>query len=98
MAASSPFLYKSMAEAHSLIGSAEATLWPATRVTSPVAILFPRSSQVWDGQGHEFPSSIVDNGNSVMDDLTVDYLAESFGIYSALALQQNVPVDFVLTR
>jgi hypothetical protein len=95
VAVGSPYLYKSMAEAHSMIGDAEATLWPAIRVTSAVAILFPRSSQVWDGQAHEHPSGIVDNGNSAMDDLTVDYMAECYGIYSALALQRNVPVDFI---
>ena len=95
VAVSNPRLFAGIAEANGMIGAAEELLWPAIRVVSEVAILYPRSSQFWDERGTQFPGSIIDNGNSNMDVFTVDYLAEAFGLYNALALQRNIAVDFV---
>lgn len=87
-------LLAKMAEAHAMIGAAEAQLWPGTRPQPNVAILHPRSSQVWDAKHIEVPSQIQDATHTNLNTSTVDYMAETFDLY--LALQHaNVPVDFV---
>jgi hypothetical protein len=90
-----PALFAGIAEANAMIGAAEDLLWPARRVASDVAILYPRTSAYWDERGVRYPGRIIDNGNSDMDVYTVDYLAETYGLYNALALQHNVAVDFI---
>ncbi len=83
-----------MAEAHRMIGKAEELLWPGRRPVPEVAILMPRSAQVWDAKDVEIPKVISDATNTNMNGATVDYMAELFDLY--LALQHaNVPVDFV---
>ena len=41
-------LVAEMAEANDMIAKAEQVLWPARRPAAQVAILFPRSSELWD--------------------------------------------------
>jgi len=83
-----------MAEAHRMIGASEELLWPGKRPRPQVAILSPRSSQMWDAKGIEIPKQISDATNNNLNRATVDYMAEVFDLY--LALQHaNVPVDFV---
>jgi hypothetical protein len=90
-----PHIVAAMATAHGMVGKAEPLLWPAERVRSAVGIIFPRSSEYWDLRGIEDPEAIMDCTNSNMDSGTTDYFSEVHGIYSALALQENVPVDFI---
>ena len=83
-----------MAEAHRLIGAAEDVLWPGKPPRSEVAILAPRSAQVWDAKGIAIPNQIQDATNNHLNRATVDYMAEVFDLY--LALQHaNIPVEFV---
>lgn len=83
-----------MAEAHAMIGAAEELLWPGQRPKPLVAILHPRSAQVWDAKEIAVPMQIRDATNTNLNGSTVDYMAEVFDLY--LALQHaNVPVDFV---
>jgi hypothetical protein len=83
-----------MAEAHRMIGAAENLLWPGKRPQSQVAILAPRSAELWDAMETLSPTGIIDVTNTDLTANTVDYMAEVFGLY--LALQHaNIPVDFV---
>lgn len=83
-----------MAEAHRMIGAAERLLWPGQRPPSDVAILMPRSAQVWDAKYQPIARGIEDATNTQLNRHTVDYMAEVFDLY--LALQHaNIPVDFV---
>jgi Beta-galactosidase trimerisation domain len=83
-----------MAEAHRMIGKAEDILWPGQRPKPEVAILMPRSAQVWDAKDVEVPKMISDATNTNLNGATVDYMAEVFDLY--LALQHaNIPADFV---
>jgi hypothetical protein len=83
-----------MAEAHRMIGAAEELLWPGRPPLSPVAILAPRSAQVWDAKEIPLPQQIQDATNNHLNRSTVDYMAEVFDLY--LALQHaNIPVEFV---
>jgi Beta-galactosidase trimerisation domain len=87
-------LLRKIAEANRLIGRAEDLLWAGQRPPGQVAILMPRSAQVWDAQGVPLPTQIRDATNSNLNAATVDYLAEVADLY--LALQHlNIPVDFV---
>ncbi len=77
-----------MAEAHRLIGAAEDVLWPGRRPQPEVALVAPRSSQMWDARGTS------DATNHNLNGSTVDYLAEVFDLY--LALQHaNIPADVI---
>jgi len=76
-----------MADAHRMIGQAEDLLWPGTRPRTPVAILDPRSAQIWDRQD-------VPDTNRELNSLTVDYMAEEFNLYVALQ-HADIPADFV---
>lgn len=83
-----------MAEAHRMIGKAEDLLWPGRMPKSPVAILMPRSAQVWDAKDIKIPHQIRDATNTSLNRNTVDYMAETFNLY--LALQHaNIPVRIV---
>lgn len=83
-----------MAEAHRMIGVAEDLLWPGQRPRPQVAILLPRSAQLWDAKDIALPRQIQDATNGHLNGSTVDYMAEVFDLY--LALQHaNIPVDVV---
>ena len=83
-----------MAEAHRMIGAAEEVLWPGKPSRSQVAILAPRSAEVWDAREIAIPNQIQDATNNHLNRATVDYMAEVFDLY--LALQHaNIPVEFV---
>jgi hypothetical protein len=83
-----------MAQAHTMIAAAEDLLWYGKRVSAGVAILAPRSAQVWDAKDIPLPNKILGAANTNMNGSTVDYMAEVFDLY--LALQHaNIPVDFV---
>ena len=85
-----------MSNTHEMIAKAEDILWPARRAIAQVAILFPQSSPMWDLLGEmASPNTIEDFTNHILDDRTTDYLAEIWGLYQALALHKNIPVDFV---
>jgi hypothetical protein len=85
---------RKMAEAHRAIGANEAVLWPGRAPASPVAILAPRSAQMWDASGIPLPDQIQDATNTNLNGSTVDYMAEVFDLY--LALQHaNIPAEFV---
>jgi len=77
-----------------MIAAAEDVLWPGHRPKAPVAIVLPRSSQLWDTQQTNPKPHIEDATNNHLNNNTVDYMAEVFDLY--LALQHaNIPVDFV---
>ncbi len=83
-----------MAEAHRIIGSAEELLWPGKRPKPEVAILMPRSAQMWDAREQKIAKGYSDATNHNLNAATVDYLAEVFNLYLALQ-HENIPVDFV---
>ena len=83
-----------------MIGAAEELLWPAQRIVSDVAIIQPRSSAMWDIPPSMDVSPLIKVGKSISDgnsglSSTTDYLAETFGLYNALALAMNRPTDFI---
>jgi hypothetical protein len=63
-----PRVLKRIAEANRAIGKAEELLWPGTRPRAQVAMLAPRSAQLWDKE-------IIS---------PADYMAEEFNLYTAL--------------
>jgi glycosyl hydrolase family 42 (putative beta-galactosidase) len=89
-----PQLLRKIAEANGMIGAAEDVLWPGKQPRPQVAILMPRSAQVWDAKDIEIPTQIQDATNTNLNNDTVDYMAEVFDLYLALQ-HDNVPVDFV---
>ena len=85
-----------MSSAHEMIAKAEDILWPARRAIAEVAILFPQSATYWDLLNETAPvNTIEDFTNHYLDDRTVDYLAEVWGLFQALNLHKNIPVDFL---
>jgi hypothetical protein len=77
-----------MTEAHRLIAIAEPLLWPGRPRPSDLAILMPRSAQVWD------PNGISDATNVRLNGSTVDYMTEVYNLFLAF-MHANIPVDFV---
>jgi hypothetical protein len=87
-------LLTKMAEAHALIAKAEPMLWPGLAPRSRVAILAPRSAQMWDDLHASVAMQIEDAANNHLNRDTVDYMAEVFDLF--LALQHaNIPTDFI---
>jgi Beta-galactosidase trimerisation domain len=84
---------RKIAEANRMIGRAEDLLWPGKPPRAEVAILAPRSAQVWDAHGIPLPPQIQDSTNANLNGSTVDYLAEVADLYLALQ-HQNIPVEF----
>jgi hypothetical protein len=89
-----PGMLRKMAEVNVMIGAAEELLWPGRRPKPQVAIVMPRSAQMWDLKEMTVAKGIDDATNTNLNGKTVDYMAEVFNLF--LALQHaNVPVDFV---
>ena len=87
-------MLQKLARANAMIGAAEDVLWPGKRPRARVAILSPKSSEMWDAKGIPIPTQISDATNTDLNRLTVDYMAEVADLY--LALQHaNIPVDFI---
>jgi hypothetical protein len=87
-----PQILRKLAHAYTLVGASEDVLWPGRRPPAQVAILSPRSSEMWDEKDVPLPAQIHDGTNTNAG--TVDYMAEVADLY--LALQHaNIPVDFV---
>ena len=93
-------LMAEMAKANSMIAQAEHLLWTARRPPSTVAILYPRSSEMWD----QFHISTYARDSaalclcccvSSMVAHYIDYTAETYGLYLALVTDSNIPVDFL---
>ncbi len=83
-----------MAEAHAMIADAEELLYPGRRPRAQVAILMPRSAQMWDEMNEPIAKVISDATNTNLNAGTVDYMAEIFDLYTALQ-HANIPVDFL---
>lgn len=77
-----------MAQVHGMIAKAEDLLWPGQKPQAQVAILQPRSSEVWD------PNGVSGAGDSNFNSQTVDYMAEVYDLYRSLQ-QQDIPAEFV---
>jgi len=89
-----PGMLRKLAQANAMIGAAEDVLWPGKRPRTRVAILSPKSSEMWDAKNIAIPTQISDATNTDLNRSTVDYMAEIADLY--LALQHaNVPVDFI---
>ncbi len=87
-------LLRELRQAHTLLARAEPFLHAGRKPAPPVAILMPRSPQVWDCRDMEIAQGISDATNTQLNRATVDYMAEVFDLY--LALQHaNIPVAFV---
>jgi hypothetical protein len=87
-------------KANSMIAEAEHLLWTARRPASRVAILYPRSSELWD----QFHFNKYDQSGtrlcmcccvSSMLSHYIDYSGEAYALYVALATDSNIPVDFL---
>ena len=91
-------LFEEIAQANVMVARAERMLWSARRSPAQVAILFPRSSFVWDQlhyPGATKPNLCIAACSSSMIGNKIDYSAEVYGLYLALATDSNIPVDFV---
>ena len=87
-------MLRKLAQANAMIGAAEDVLWPGKRPRASVAILSPKSSEMWDAKSIAVPTQISDATNTDLNRSTVDYMAEVADLY--LALQHaNIPVDFI---
>ena len=84
-----------MSSVHEMIAKAEDVLWTAQRSPAEVAILFPLSATYWDLVGMRVGGIIEDFTNHNLESATTDYLAEVWGLWQAMALFKNIPVDFV---
>jgi len=80
--------------ANEMIAAAEDLLWPGRPLLAPVAILMPRSSELWDAEGQPFPRGIQDATNDHMNNQTVDYMAEVADLYAGLQ-DTDIPVQFI---
>jgi hypothetical protein len=81
-------------EAAGYLAFADTLYGQGTRAPAPVALLFPRAAQVWDAHGNANPSGIASAAAFLMDEQTLDYWAELFGLYYAL-LHAGYPVEIL---
>lgn len=88
-------LFSAITRSLDIIGAAESTLYPGKRPSAPIAIVYPRSSFMWDEWGDKSPTTIEDETNGNMDGRTTEYMAEIHGLFAVLAQSYNFPVDFI---
>jgi hypothetical protein len=80
-----------------MIAEAEDILFPAHREHSQVAILYPRSSEMWDEWHTELVAGMcMCCCVTSMVSRYIDYTVEAYGLYLALATDSNIPVDFIV--
>lgn len=89
-----PGVTTQLAHADKMIAAAENVLWPGREPQAEVAILQPRSSQVWDGLHIPQGSRVVGVTNNNPNGQSLDYMMEEFDEYLALQLS-DIPADFV---
>ncbi|HET9178129.1 MAG TPA: hypothetical protein VFQ24_07200 [Terriglobia bacterium] len=89
-----PGVTTQFAHADKMIANAEDVLWPGREPAAQVAILQPRSSEVWDGFHIPHGSRIAGVTNSNLHGLNLDYMIEEFEEYLALEMS-DIPADFV---
>ena len=79
-----------------MIADAEDILFTAKRQPSQVAIVYPRSSEMWDEWHTELATGMcLCCCVSSMVSRYIEYTVESYGLYLALATDSNIPVDFI---
>jgi len=89
-------MFKWISEASRLIAGAEDLLWPGKMPTAQLAVLYPRSSFLWDGHtsgpkpGVEGPHGGEDMGYTAMD-----YLAVINGLFRRISQDANIQIDFI---
>ena len=88
-------LFAAITRSLDIIGAAEPVLFPGRRPAAEIAILYPRSSFMWDEWGQKSPTTIEDETNSNMDGRTTDYMAEVHGLFALLSQTYDLPVDFI---
>lgn len=89
-----PGVVVQLARADRMIARAENLLWPGREPHAQVAILQPRSSEVWDGLHIPHGSRVVGAANTNLNADTLGYMAEVFDEYLALEMS-DVPAGFV---
>ena len=57
-------MLRKLAQANAMIGAAEDVLWPGKRPQARVAILSPKSSEMWDAKSIAIPTQISDAANT----------------------------------
>ena len=86
-----------------MIAQAEDILFTARRQPSEVAILYPRSSEMSKAKCLLTQHTELVDGLcmcccvSSMVSRYIDYTAEAYGLYLALATDSNIPVDFIVS-
>jgi hypothetical protein len=86
------------AQANAMIASAEDILFTARKPTAEVAIVYPRSSEMWDAWHTEFVSGLdMCCITSSMVARYIDYTVEAYGLFLALNTDSNIPVVRVVT-
>jgi len=88
-------LFAAITRGLDIIGAAESALFPGRRPAAEIAILYPRSSFMWDEWGQKSPETIEDETNGNMDGRTTEYMAEVHGLFAVLAQSYDFPVDFM---
>jgi hypothetical protein len=84
------------AKANAMIAEAEDILFTAKRQPSQVAILYPRSSEMWDEWHTELATGMcLCCCVSSMVSRYIEYTVEAYGLYLAMATDSNIPVDFI---
>ena len=82
------------ARADRMIAKAEDVLWPGREPQAQVAILQPRSSEVWDGLHIPPGSRVLGAASNNLNSQNLDYMIEEFDEYLALQMS-DIPTDFV---
>ena len=89
-------IMREQAKANAMVADVEDILYTAERAPSKVAIVYPRSSEMWDEWHTELASGMcMCCCVSSMVARYIDYTVEAYGLYLALATDSNMPVDFL---
>ena len=89
----STFVY--IAEASRMIAEVEDLLIDGAMPTSQVAILFPRSSFLWDEASGGVYGGVGPHGTEDPGATAMDYMAVMTGLFRAIQQVSNVQVDFI---
>ena len=82
-------LYPFLTAAFDIIGASETVLLPGRRPVADVAILYPRSSFMYD------PVGVQDFTNTAVEKKTTNYHLDLYGWYQVIANVYNYQVDFL---
>ena len=88
-------MFKYIAEASRMVADVEDILAAGSMPVSQVAVLYPRSSWLWDNASGGIYGPVGPHGTEDQGATAMDYMAAVAGLFRVIQQQNNIQIDFI---